>query len=82
MIKDVFVVDASAHSYNLREDNYAAGRYSRGVVDAFYGAHYGLSPVGYSFPVSNSRATGRSQKPQRCCSSKAITISPVIMSPR
>src|SRR3979490_1298972 len=29
------------------------------------------------FPVSNSRATGRSQKPQRCCSSKAITISPV-----
>src|SRR5258707_434726 len=50
MIKDVFVVDASAHSYNLREDNYAAGRYSRGVVDAFYGAHYGLSPVGYRLP--------------------------------
>jgi hypothetical protein len=44
MIKDVFVVDASAHSYNLREDNYAGGRYSRGVVEAFYGAHYGLSP--------------------------------------
>ena len=50
MIKDVFVVDASAHSYNLREDNYAAGRYSRAVVDAFYGAHYGLSPVGYRLP--------------------------------
>ena len=50
MIKDVFVVDASAHSYNLRQDNYAAGRYSRGVVDAFYGAHYGLSPVGYRLP--------------------------------
>ena len=50
MIKDVFVVDASAHSYNLREDNYAAGRYSRGVVEAFYGAHYGLSPVGYRLP--------------------------------
>src|ERR1700730_19104804 len=50
MIRDVFVVDGSAHSYNLREDNYAAGRYSRGVVDAFYGAHYGLSPVGYRLP--------------------------------
>jgi uncharacterized protein len=50
MIKDVFVVDASAHSYNLREDNCAAGRYSRGVVEAFYGAHYGLSPVGYRLP--------------------------------
>src|SRR5258705_7789088 len=50
LIKDVFVVDASAHSYNLREDNYAAGRYSRAVVDAFYGAHYGLSPVGYRLP--------------------------------
>jgi predicted TIM-barrel fold metal-dependent hydrolase len=50
MIKDVFVVDASAHSYNLGEDNYAAGRYSRAVVDAFYGAHYGLSPVGYRLP--------------------------------
>jgi predicted TIM-barrel fold metal-dependent hydrolase len=47
MIEDVFVVDASAHSYNLAEDNYAAGRYSRAVVDAFYGAHYGLSPVGH-----------------------------------
>jgi predicted TIM-barrel fold metal-dependent hydrolase len=50
MIKDVFVVDASAHSYNLREDNYAADRYSQAVVDAFYGAHYGLSPVGYRLP--------------------------------
>ena len=50
MIKDVFVVDASAHSYNLREDNYAAGRYSRAVVDAFHGAHYGLSPVGHRIP--------------------------------
>ena len=46
MTPDVFVVDASAHSYNLREDNYAAGRYSQAVVDAFHGAHYGLSPVG------------------------------------
>jgi predicted TIM-barrel fold metal-dependent hydrolase len=50
MIEDVFVVDASAHSYNLGEDNYAAGRYSRAVVDAFHGAHYGLSPVGYRIP--------------------------------
>jgi hypothetical protein len=32
MIKDVFVVDASAHSYNLAEENYAAGRYSKAVV--------------------------------------------------
>jgi predicted TIM-barrel fold metal-dependent hydrolase len=47
MIHDVFVVDASAHSYNLREDNHAAGRYSQAVVDAFHGAHYGLSPVGH-----------------------------------
>jgi uncharacterized protein len=39
MIQDVFVVDAAAHSYNLREDNYAVGRYSQAVVDAFYGAH-------------------------------------------
>jgi hypothetical protein len=29
MIQDVLVVDASAHSYNLAEDNYAPGRYSR-----------------------------------------------------
>ncbi|MEH2474165.1 putative TIM-barrel fold metal-dependent hydrolase [Nitrobacteraceae bacterium AZCC 2161] len=50
MIQDVFVVDASAHSYNLGEDNYAVGRYSKAVVDAFYGAHYGLSPVGYRLP--------------------------------
>jgi uncharacterized protein len=50
MIKDVFVVDASAHSYNLHEDNYAAGRYSKAVVDAFYGAHHGLSPAGYRLP--------------------------------
>jgi metal-sulfur cluster biosynthetic enzyme len=50
MIKDIFVVDASAHSYNLGEDNYAVGRYSQTVVDAFYGAHYGLSPVGYRLP--------------------------------
>lgn len=47
MIKDVLVVDASAHSYNLAEDNYAVGRYSKAVVDAFHGAHYGLSPVGH-----------------------------------
>jgi hypothetical protein len=40
MIEDVLVVDASAHSYNLAKDNYAAGRYSR--VDAFHGAHHGL----------------------------------------
>jgi uncharacterized protein len=50
MIPDVFVVDASAHSYNLREDNYAAGRYSQAVVDAFHGAHHGLSPAGYRIP--------------------------------
>src|SRR5258708_24043430 len=50
MIKDVFVVDAAAHSYNLGEDNYAVGRYSQAVVDAFYGAHYNLSPVGYRLP--------------------------------
>src|SRR5258708_18966896 len=50
MIKDVFVVDAAAHSYNLGEDNYAVGRYSQAVVDAFYGAHYSLSPVGYRLP--------------------------------
>src|ERR1700689_1088907 len=50
MIEDTFVVDASAHSYNLGEDNYAAGRYSRAVVDAFHGAHYGLSPAGYRIP--------------------------------
>jgi hypothetical protein len=31
MIQDVFVVDASAHSYNLREDNYAVGKYSQAV---------------------------------------------------
>jgi predicted TIM-barrel fold metal-dependent hydrolase len=50
MLEDVLVVDASAHSYNLGEDNYAAGRYSHAVVDAFHGAHYGLSPVGYRIP--------------------------------
>jgi hypothetical protein len=47
MIQGVFVVDASAHSYNLQEENYAAGRYSQAIVDAFYGAHHGLSPVGH-----------------------------------
>jgi hypothetical protein len=47
MIKDVIVVDASAHSYNLRKDNYAAGRYSQAVVDAFHGAHHG-GPVALS----------------------------------
>ena len=31
MIQDVFVVDAAAHSYNLREDNYAVGSYSQAV---------------------------------------------------
>jgi len=31
MIQDVFVVDASARSYNLREDNYAVGKYSQAV---------------------------------------------------
>jgi hypothetical protein len=36
MIKDILVVDASAHSYNLREDNYAAGRYSQAVVAAAF----------------------------------------------
>jgi uncharacterized protein len=50
MIEDVLVVDATAHSYNLAEDNYAAGRYSRAVVDAFHGAHYGLSPAGQRIP--------------------------------
>ncbi len=50
MIKDVFVVDASAHSYNLDKENYAVGRYSQAVVDAFYGVHYSLSPVGYRLP--------------------------------
>jgi hypothetical protein len=50
MIEDVLVVDASVHSYNLRKDNYAVGRYSQAVVDAFYGAHYGLSPVGHRLP--------------------------------
>src|SRR6202166_3615750 len=50
MIKDILVVDASAHSYNIGEDNYAGGRYSRAIVDAFHGAHYGLSPAGYRIP--------------------------------
>ena len=50
VINDVFVVDASAHSYNLGDNNHAAGRYSRAVVDAFYGAHYGLSPAGHRLP--------------------------------
>src|ERR1700693_2714067 len=50
MIKDILVVDASAHSYNLGEDNYAAGRYSRAAVDALHGAHYVLSPVGHRLP--------------------------------
>jgi hypothetical protein len=50
MIKDVFIVDASAHSYNLAKDNYAVGRYSQAVVDAFYGVHYALSPAGYRLP--------------------------------
>ncbi len=36
MIQDVFVVDASAHSYDLREEN--------------HGAHYALSPVGHRIP--------------------------------
>jgi hypothetical protein len=49
-LKDVLVVDASAHSYNLAEDNYAAGRYSKAVVHAFHGAHHGLSPAGYRLP--------------------------------
>jgi hypothetical protein len=80
MIKDVFVVDAAAHSYNLGEDNYAVGRYSQAVVDAFYGAHYNLSPVGYRLPLNISRETGRSEKPLRCCTSKATMITPVIMS--
>ena len=51
MIEDVLVVDASAHSYNLRDDNHAAGRYSQAVVAAFHGAHYSLSPVGHRLPV-------------------------------
>src|SRR5260221_3991096 len=50
MIKDVFVDDGAAHSYNLGKVNYAEGRYSQAVVDAFYGAHYSLSPVGYRLP--------------------------------
>ena len=50
MLDDVFVVDASAHSYNLGSDNHAVGRYSQAVVDAFYGVHYGLSPAGYRLP--------------------------------
>jgi hypothetical protein len=58
MIKDVFVVDASAHSYDLREDNYATGRYSQAAVDAFYGAHYSLSPVGHRLP--------REQRADKC----------------
>ena len=53
MIKDVFVVDASAHSYNLSDENHAAGRYSKAVVDAFYGAHHGLSPAGYRIPYEH-----------------------------
>jgi len=50
MIKDVFVVDAAAHSYDLSDENHAAGRYSRAIVDTFHGAHYGLSPSGYRLP--------------------------------
>lgn len=50
MLEDVFVVDASAHSYNLHRDNYASDRYSHAVVDAFYGAHHALSPEGYRIP--------------------------------
>jgi uncharacterized protein len=53
VIKDVFVVDASAHSYNLSDENHAAGRYSKAVVDAFYGAHAGLSPEGYRIPYEH-----------------------------
>jgi uncharacterized protein len=53
MISDVLVVDAAAHSYNLAEDNYAVGRYSKTVVDAFHGAHYGLSPVGHRLSYEN-----------------------------
>src|SRR5260221_3831119 len=49
-IKVVLVANAAAHSYNRGQDSYAVGRYSQAVVDAFYGAHYNLSPVGYRLP--------------------------------
>jgi NAD(P)-dependent dehydrogenase (short-subunit alcohol dehydrogenase family) len=65
VIQDVFVVGASAHSYNLAEDNYAAGRYSRAVVDAFHGAHYGLSPVGHRPHGMLTRFTGTPENKAR-----------------
>ncbi|UVF80188.1 amidohydrolase family protein [Gordonia mangrovi] len=50
MIDDVFVVDATTHSYNYLPDNNAAGHYSEGVTNAIFGAHYALSPAGYRIP--------------------------------
>ena len=80
MIKDVFVVDAAAHSYNLGEDDYAVGRYSQAVVDASMALTITCPQWDIGFHVSISRATGRSPKLQRCYTSKATMITPVIMS--
>ena len=50
MLDGAFVIDAVAHSYDLRESNYASGRYSQAVTDLIFGAHTGLSPEGYRVP--------------------------------
>ncbi len=50
MLEDVFVIDGVAHSYDYRDSNNAAGRYSESVTDLIFGAHTALSPAGYRVP--------------------------------
>lgn len=53
MLDNAFVIDAVAHSYDLRESNNASGRYSQAVTDLIFGAHTGLSPQGYRVPAEH-----------------------------
>jgi predicted TIM-barrel fold metal-dependent hydrolase len=50
MLDGAFVIDAVAHSYDLRPSNFASGRYSEAVTGLIFGAHTGLSPEGYRIP--------------------------------
>ncbi len=51
MIDDIFVINAVAHAYNLRDDNLRPNRYATALRDLFVNLHQTWNPPEYQVPA-------------------------------
>lgn len=79
MINDVFVVDASAHSYNLSAENHGAVDIPKLLSTLFMARIWDFPHLDIASHTSITHVIGRSRRQQTCCSSRAITTTHAIM---